>query len=173
MKIKIIIMSVMLSIGILNALNMGEKLPDITLEKDNGGNSAGQAWQAKTLKGKVHVVLYMDPDERKEAMPFLDRLNNQAYDKKRYSTVAIVNLAATWMPDTILEAMLSKKQKELHNTEFIFDKTKYLVKEWHVKDDASNVLIVDDEMKVVYQNSGKLSVSEIDKIMDIISKNIK
>ena len=128
----------------------------MVLDKDNGGDSKDNAWHSKNLQGKVHILLYMDPDKREESMPFLDTLNAEKYDKKKYSTVAIVNLAATWMPDAILESLLSKKQKELQNTEFVFDKTKCFVKKWQMKDDASNVLVLDKDMKVLYQKSGIL-----------------
>ena len=156
----------------IQAINIGDTLPSITLEKKNGGNNAEQAWHSKSLKGKVHVVLYMDPDKREEAMPFLNILNAKHFDEKKYSTVAIVNLAATWMPNGILEAMLSKKEVELNNTEFIFDKTKYLIEKWKLKDDASNVLICDKEGKLLYKKSGKLFNKDINKIMDIIKKHM-
>jgi len=172
MKIKYIVLNLITSITMIHAVSLGEKLPEITLDGDNGGNGSNQAWHSKSLEGKVHVVLYMDPDARKEAMPFLDILNEKEYDKKNYSTVAIVNLAATWMPNAILEAMLSKKQKELNNTEFIFDKTKYLVAKWQLEDDASNILVCDKSGKLLYKKSGKLSSLDIDKIMDMIEENI-
>lgn len=156
----------------LHALNVGEVLPPLTLEKKDGGNSNDKAWHAKSLQGKVHVLLYMDPDERKEAMPFLDALNTQNYDETQYSTIAIVNLAAMWMPDFVLETMLKNKQKELNNTTFVFDKTKYLVKKWQLKDDASNVIIIDKQMKVLYIKSGILSKDEVKDVLDRLEKMI-
>jgi len=68
--------------------------------------------------------------------------------------------------------LLSKKQKELQNTEFVFDKTKYFVKKWQMKDDASNVLVLDKDMKVLYQKSGILSKKDEKKILDIVEKQI-
>lgn len=154
------------------AVQMGEVPPPVLLDGDNGGKSNGTPWDSYTLVGKVHTVLYMDPDERKVAMPFLDALNSKKFDKTKYATVAIVNLAAMWMPNYVLETMLKNKQKEMDNTEFIFDKTKYVLKKWKLKDDASNVLIFDAKGKLLYQKSGTLSSKDISEIMDIISKNI-
>ena len=145
-----IVGSLFASMMMLHAVNVGEVLPPLTLEGNNGGDSSSKAWHSQNLEGKVHVLLYMDPDKRKEAMPFLDTLNAKQYDKKKYSTVAIVNLAATWMPDAILEAMLSKIPNELNNTEFVFDKRNYILAKWDTKDDASNVVILDENMKVLY-----------------------
>ena len=155
------------------ALQTGAVPPQVELEGENGGRHDGKEWNSNTLVGKVHTVLYMDPDERKEAMPFLNALNSQKFDKNKYATVAIVNLAATWMPNAVLETMLSKKQKELNNTEFIFDKTKHVLKKWQLKDDASNVLIFDTKGKLLYQKSGKLFPIDVEKIMEMISTHIK
>ena len=155
-----------------NALSVGERLPNVVLDKANGGTSDGQAWHTRDLKGKVHLILYMDPDKRKENQSLLDVLNSLDIDTKAYSTVAIVNLAATWMPDAILEGLLSKKQKELKNTSFVFDKKKVLVEKWKMKDDASNVLLVDKNSKVIYQKSGKISNSDIDTILSLIKQNL-
>ena len=172
MKIKMIIMGVLATCMTLHAVNIGEVLPPLSLEKKNGSNSNGKAWHSQSLEGKVHVLLYMDPDKRKEAIPFLDTLNSRNFDENKYSTVAIVNLAAMWMPNFVLETMLKNKQKELNNTTFIFDKTKYLVQKWQLKDDASNVLILDAKGKLLYQKSGKIFPVDVEKIMDIVSTNI-
>lgn len=172
MKLKIIILG-LLSAVVLHAVNVGEVLPEVTLQNNNGGDANDKPWSSKSLKGKVHVVLYMDPDERKKAMPFVDTLSGKNFDNNRYTTVAIINLAATWMPDIMLEKLMSKKQKEMKNTTFVFDKTKHLLKAWGLKDDASNIIVVDKNMKVLYKKSGKLSSVDMAKIMDIISKNIK
>jgi len=155
------------------AVKMGEVPPPLLLDGDNGGRSDGTPWDSYTLLGKVHTVLYMDPDERKVAMPFLDALNSKKFDKTKYATIAIVNLAAMWMPNYVLETMLKSKQKELDNTEFVFDKTKYLVKKWQLKDDASNVLIFDAKGKLLYQKSGTLSSEDVSEIMNLISKSIE
>ncbi len=156
----------------LHAVNVGEVLPPVVLDKDNGGDSKDKAWHSKNLRGKVHVLLYMDPDERKGVMSFIDTLNSKPYAKGKYSTVSIVNLAATWMPNAVLQSKLSKKQKELQNTEFVFDKTKYLVKQWQMQDDASNVLVLDKNMKILYQKSGILSKKDEKKILDIIEEQL-
>ncbi len=157
----------------LFAVEVGEVLPQAALSGKNGGLANEKAWQTSALKGKVHVLLYMDPDERKKVMPFLDKLNSVSLPSSEYSTVAIVNLAATWMPDALLETMLEKKQKELHNTQFIFDKTRHLVQKWEMKDDASNVLVLDKEMKILYKKSGILSAKDQIEILDLVNMTLK
>jgi len=154
------------------ALDIGTVPSHIVLDKDNGGSANGSAWDSHSLKGKVHTLLYMDPDKRDESQILLDALSKLKVDNKAYSTVAIINLAATWMPNSILQSKLREKQKELNNMEYVFDKTKFLVKKWHLKDDASNVVILDKNSKVIYQKSGKLSPKDVQEILQIISKTI-
>jgi len=155
-----------------NAVEVGHVLPKVILDKANGGTADDKVWNSKILKGKVHTLLYMDPDKRSDSQILLDALAKLNIDNHKYSTVAIINLAATWMPNSILQSKLKEKQKELNNMEYVFDKTKFLVKKWHLKDDASNVMILDKNSKVIYQKSGKLSTKDVEKILQIISKTI-
>jgi len=152
------------------ALNVGEFPSDIILDKANGGSSQGEAWYSKSLKGKVHTLLYMDPDKSDDSKLLLDALNKLKYKKGDYSTVAIVNLAATWIPNMVLESKLKKKQKELNNMEYVFDKKKYLVKKWHLKDDTSNVLVLDKQGRVIYIKSGKLMKQDVIEILKKINE---
>ncbi|SFP91872.1 YtfJ family protein [Hydrogenimonas thermophila] len=156
----------------LFAVKVGEILPHIILSVKNGGLYDNRAWDCNSLKGKWHILLYMDPDAKEEAMPFIEKLNRANLSSKRYSTIAIVNLAATWMPNSILKKMLNENQKNLNNTQFIFDQTKYLVKKWYMVDNTSNILIIDKNMKVIYKKSGKVSAQEQKKILNLIKNSI-
>ena len=160
-----IIMTLICLATMMQAVNIGDTLTSVSLEKENGATSNDKPWHSTSLQGKVHVILYMDPDKREESQELLDALKALETNSKDYSTVAIVNLAATWMPDVVLEGLLSKKEKELKNTSFVFDKKKYLVKKWQMKDDASNILIVDKNSKVIYKKVGKISSSDIEVIL--------
>jgi hypothetical protein len=146
------------------ALNVGEVPVPVVLKGDNGGDANGNAWYSTSLKGKVHVLLYMDPDMREHSSFLLETLQKMKLGHT-YSTVAIVNLAATWMPNALLESKLKSKQKELKQMEYVFDKTKYLVKKWHFKDDASNVVVLDKNSRVIYAKSGPLSSEDVVEIV--------
>jgi len=147
------------------ALSVGEVPPNIVIDKANGGTSRGKAWYSSSLKGKVHTLLYMDPDKREDSKLLLNALNKLKHNKKDYSTVAIVNLAATWMPDALLESLLEKKQNELKNMVYIFDKSKFLIKKWHLKDDTSNVFVLDKNSKIIYAKSGILTSKDVTEIL--------
>jgi len=152
------------------ALSLGEIPSNIVLDKSNGGTSEGKVWHSNSLKGKVHTLIYMDPDKREDSKLLLDALAKLNYPERVYSTVAIINLAATWMPNAILKSKLKSKQKELKNMEYIFDKTKFLIKKWHLKDDASNVFVLNKKSKVIYAKSGKLDSKDIINILNKINE---
>jgi len=165
---------VFLIVGVkLFGVDVGERLPLVVLEGENGGLGDKNGWSSQTLAKKVHILLYMDPDKRDEAMPFLDRLNKTEFPKQRYSTIAIVNLAATWVPDALLESILTKKQKDLKNTKFVFDKRKYLLKRWDFKDDDINILVLDKKMRVLYKKSGELSAKDQEEIFALVGELLK
>jgi predicted transcriptional regulator len=166
MNFKKIIFTVTLLGAVLNAFN----LSSVILKDGVKIHGKSYDWDSSQLKGKAHTILYMDPDKRKEVMSFLNALNSKNYKSSKYSTVAIVNLEATWLPNSILISKLNSKEKELKNTEFVFDRDKTLVKKWSLKDDDSNVIIVNKRGKVLFKKSGNLSKSDMNKIFNILSK---
>jgi len=150
------------------AIEIGKVPMAITLDGKNGGDAKGKAWHSSMLKGKAHLVIYMDPDERKNIEPLLKKIKR--VKKKSFSTVAIVNLAATWMPNGILMSKLKKNQKDMKNTEYVFDKKKILVKKWGLKDDNTVAMVFNKQGKLIYKKTGPLSSTHIGNILAIIEK---
>ncbi len=150
------------------AVNVGEVPKNVTIEGENGGLIAGGAWSSSSLKDKVHAVFYVDPDEKDVNEAFADALKAAGLDKSKYSTVAIVNMAATWKPNVIIEALLKSKQKKFPEALYVKDKKKVLVKEWGLEDDSSDILVFDKEGKVLYSHAGKLDTDEIKKVITLI-----
>ncbi len=154
------------------AVNVGEIPKSVTIEGDNGGLVAGGAWNSSMLKDKVHVLFYVDPDEKDTNKAFSNALKAAAFDRSKYASIAIVNLAATWKPNMIIEALLKSKQKEFPHAIYVKDKHKVLVKEWDLKDDSSDILVFDKSGKVLYSKAGKLDKTEIEKVLDLIKGNL-
>ncbi len=154
------------------ALTIGEIPKDINLSGDNGERVDGTAWQSKMLKDKVYVLFYVDPDKKDDNEAFIDALHEKNYDQEFYGSVAIINLKATWLPNFAIEKKLEAKQKEFPNTIYAKDKTKYLVQEWALADDASNVLIFDKDGKLIYQYDGAIEKDEMQKAFALIEENL-
>ncbi len=154
------------------AIEVGKVPPVVVLDGRNGSKVDGGAWRSDTLKGKVHIVFYVDPDERDTNEALAQALKKRRFDTKKVAPVAIINLAATWLPNIVLERLLKEKQKEFPNTLYVKDKRKVLVKRWQLADDASDILLFDKEGRLLYRKFGKVNEKEIAKVIAIIEKHL-
>jgi len=169
---KRIILSLLVLAGSAMAIELGKVPPAVSLSGENGAKVTGATWDSASLKGKVHVVFYVDPDKKDVNTPLTIALKQRHFNRDKYASVAIINLAATWMPNAILETKLKSKQKEFPDTIYVKDKKKVLVEKWQLADDASNVLIFGKDGKLLYQKAGKHNRDEIKAVLNLIEKNL-
>lgn len=169
---KKVVLGFMLLVGSAMALEIGKIPPAVTIEGEEGGWTNGKAWHSSMLKGRVYTVFYVDPDERDLNNGFADALKAKKFDRKKVNSVAIINLAATWLPNAIIESKLKAKQKKFPNTIYVKDKKKVLVKQWNLEDDNSDILIFNKEGKLIYKKFGKVSEKEIPEVLALIEKNL-
>lgn len=169
---KKIVWSLLLSSLSLFSLNIGEVPKEIVVENENGGQIDGTAWSSTMIKDKVYVLFYVDPDEKDTNNAVAEALKGKNYPLESYGTIAIVNLSATWLPNFAIESALKKKQESYPNTTYVKDKTKFLVKEWELQDDSSNVLVFNKKGELIYNYAGKLDDGEIQKVLNLIDGNI-
>ena len=127
---KKIILGFLVLAGSVVAVELGNVPSSVTLDGENGGRIDGSAWSSAMLKGKVHILFYVDPDERNLNEALSQALKKRHFDRKKYASVAMINLAATWLPNAILESKLKAKQKEFPDTIYVKDKKKVLVNKW-------------------------------------------
>ena len=170
MKKIILIVSILTSF--VSAITVGEVPKEVTIENENGALVSGEPWHSSMLKEKVYVLFYVDPDEKDTNNAFSETLKKQPYDLEKFGTVAIVNLKATWLPNFAIESALKEKQEKYPSTTYVKDKNKYLVKEWDLADDSSNILIFDKSGKLIYYFAGKMLDDEIAKALKLIEKNL-
>jgi len=154
------------------SLTLGQTPPNVVLEGKNGGKVDGTAWDSRMLKGKVYVLFYVDPDEKDTNEAFSEALKNRKFPYDKYTSVAIVNMAATWLPNFAIEAKLKAKQKKYPNAIYVRDKKKVLVKKWALEDDSSDILVFDKEGRLIFQHAGKLSDDQIEKVLSLIEHNL-
>ena len=169
---KKIILGLLVLVGSSFAVEVGQVPSAVSLSGDNGGKTDGSTWNTSSLKGKVHILFYVDPDKKDLNEALTKALKKRHFDRKKYASVAIVNLAATWMPNALIEAKLKSKQKEFPDTTYVKDKKKVLVKKWNLADDNSDVLLFDKNGKLIYKKFGKLSNAEIAKVLSLIEANL-
>jgi len=151
---------------------VGEQPPVVKLEGKNGAKVDGSPWSSDQLKGKVHVMFYVDPDERTLNDHVADALKAQNFSREHYGSVAVINLAATWLPNGLIESSLEDKQKEFPDTTYVKDFKKVLVKQWGVKDNTSNVLLFGPDGKLLFYRSDKLSDADVQELIKTIKANL-
>jgi len=157
----------------LYAIDVGEVPKNVTISGDDGGSVVdNSAWSASSIKDKVYVMFYVDPDEKDTNEEFSHALKAKHYDRANYGSIAIVNLAATWKPNFIIESILKSKQEEFPDTIYVKDKNKVLVKEWGIADDASDILIFSKTGKVLFYKVGAMSKEDMQKAFKIIKENL-
>jgi len=162
----------LLSAATLMAVEVGTIPPKVTIGGENGGRTDGKAWHSQMLQGKVYVLFYVDPDKKDVNEPFVQALKKHGFNHQTFGTVAVVNMAATWKPNVVIEALLKQKQKEFPDTTYVRDKKSVLVKRWKLADNESDVLIFDKRGRLIYKKFGKLSSKEIRKAIALIDKHL-
>ena len=167
-----VILGFLLLIGSCIAVELGQVPSAVTIDGDNGGRTDGKSWSSSMLKGKVHIVFYVDPDKKDLNENLSSALKKRHFNRQKYASVAIVNLAATWLPNAIIESKLKDKQKKFPDTTYVKDKKKVLVKKWNLADDNSDILIFNKKGKLIYKKFGKVSDTEIIEVLKLIEKNI-
>jgi YtfJ family uncharacterized protein len=153
-------------------LPLGKEPAEVVIEGKNGGKVAGGAWKSTELKGKIHVLFYVDPDESDTNNQTSEALKKQDFPHDKFASVAVINMAATWKPNSLISMKLNQKQKEYPTTVYVEDKTKVLVQQWGLKDDASDVVGFDKEGKVFFSVDGKLAPKDIEELIKGIKANL-
>jgi len=172
MKLITLLITTLLALN-LSAITVGEVPKNVTIEGDKGGLVVdGGLWNSSSIKNKVLVMFYVDPDEKDTNSHFTKKLKAQKYDRSKFGSIAVVNLAATWKPDFIIEKILKGKQEEFPNTIYVKDKKSVLVNEWEVADDASNILIFSKNGELLFYKSGAMSDEDTQTAFNIIENNL-
>lgn len=144
----------------------------IILKGDNGGYANGKTWNSDSLKGKINLILYTDPDQQKLAQLLVSKLDTLTFSKNRLRITFMLNTAATIIPNFIIRTKLKQKAKVSKNIEYVLDQNKKLVTKWNLKDEDLNVIILDKSDKVLYNHFGNITENDIKKIMEILNKSI-
>lgn len=158
--------------AVLAAPAPGKPLPAVSLEGKAGGRVDGSPWSSAELTGKVHVLFYVDPDQRKLNDHVADALKAERFDRARYGSVAVINLAASWLPNAILESSLEEKQKEFPDTVYVRDRRKALVERWGLADHSNDVLALDREGRVIFYRAGRVDEAGVAELIRAVRENL-
>lgn len=154
-------------------LQTGTPAPEAGLTGESGGTLDGKNWDHRDFLGKVQLIFYVDPDEREQGEALEDRLKDENFAVADVHSSAVINMAASGLPNFMIAMSLASKQKKFPHTTYAKDFRRQLVTSWGLQDDAYNFIILDRKGMVAYTKSGKPSDDEINgivrKIKDLIA----
>lgn len=154
-------------------LKIGHKVPSTIIEGKNGGLvDSDKPFNVKHLAGKVQIIWYVDPDEKDLNDYAVERLRKEKFPLDQVGSVAIINFDATVIPNWILAKIIANSQDKNKNTLYVKDMKKILVKEWGMKDDSSNLVVLSENLKVLYWYGGKLDKKTTDQFLEVVRKHI-
>jgi YtfJ family uncharacterized protein len=154
------------------AVEIGEIPPKVELREKLGGRLDGKPWSSEELQGKVHVLFYVDPDEKDTNNDASEALDREKFSNDKFQSVGIINMAATWLPNFAISSALKDKQKRYPKTIYVRDYKRVLVSAWKVADDSSNVLAFDKKGKLIFRKDGKLTAEEIQTLIKVIHDHL-
>jgi YtfJ family uncharacterized protein len=154
------------------AVEMGEIPPKVELKEKLGGRLDGKPWSSEELRGKVHVLFYVDPDEKDTNNDASEALDKEKFPSDKYQSVGIINMAATWLPNFAISSSLNDKQKRYPRTIYVRDYKKVLVQAWNIADDSSDVLVFDKKGVLIFRKDGKLTAAEIQTLLKVIREHL-
>jgi len=151
-------------------LKVGDKAADFQL-KDSMGKE--YSLDHPQFKGKVLYIAYVDPDEKDTNNHVEDALKKEkesgALDKTRYEGFGIVNLKASLMPNFLIKSAIKSKQEKT-GAIIIQDLDYTILNLWGLKNDSSDVVVLDKERICRYVYNGKLPAEELAKMLRIIKE---
>ena len=157
---------------VVQAIEIGEIPPKVGLKENLGGRLDGTPWSSAELQGKVHVLFYVDPDEKDTNNEASEALDREKFPSDQFQSVGIINMAATWLPNFAISSALKDKQKRYPKTIYVRDYKKVLVKAWKIADDSSNVFAFDKIGKLIFRKDGKLTAEEIQMLIKVIRDHL-
>lgn len=162
----------LLLLTIISTNSYAQKLPEVELSGENGGRLDGKAWNSSEIKGKVFAFFYVDPDEKDLNEAASKALSDAHFSLEKYASIAVINMAATWLPNFAIASSLKKKQEQYPDTLYLKDLKKVILDKWSLKDDSSNILIFDKKGNVVFKAMGKLSPVQIKEMLKAVNDNL-
>jgi hypothetical protein len=171
-ELLVIVLVVALAYATAHSTEPGQVPLPVELKEKTGGRLDGAPWSSEELKGKVHVLFYVDPDEKDTNNEASDALDREKFDGEKFQSVAIINMAATWLPNFAISSSLEEKQKRYPRTIYVRDFKKVMVDAWKIADDSSNVFVFDKSGRMIFRKDGKLGPDDIQNLIKVIRDNL-
>jgi YtfJ family uncharacterized protein len=170
--LKLLVLLFFVSQNAWAGLEMEQLPPKVELKDNLGGRLDGTPWSSSELKGKVHVIFYVDPDEKDLNNDASEALKAAKLSRDKFQSFAIINMAATWLPNFAISSALKDKQEQYPTTIYVRDYKKVLVSKWKIADDNSDVLAFDKSGRLFFKKYGKLNEKEIQELLKAVRHHV-
>ncbi len=148
------------------AATVGQVVPQVTI-RDANDNPASLPDYGK----KVIALFISDPDAADINDPFADKLKQANLDLSVYRGIGVANLPDTYLPNSVIRAMVRKKI-EKYDATILTDVDSTLAKAWGLGDlNGSGAVVVLDKKGVVrFQKKGAMTAAEIESTHQLVLK---
>jgi predicted transcriptional regulator len=153
-------------------IEIGQIPPKVELKEKLGGRTDGKPWSSEELRGKVHLLFYVDPDSKDTNNDASQALDRENFPIDKVQSVAVINMAATWLPNFAISAAIKDKQKRYPKVIYVRDYKRVLVDAWKIADNSYNILAFDKEGKLIFRKDGKLTEEEIRMLIKVIRDHL-
>jgi predicted transcriptional regulator len=149
-------------------LKIGEKAAGFKLQDSTGKEFS---LDSPDFKGRVLSIFYVDPDEKDMNSHVEDvLLKDPGLDRKvSYKGLGITNLKASALPNFIIKGVIKSKQEKT-GAVILLDYDYTILNLWGLKNDSSNLVILDKERICRYIYKEKLPPEEVAKMIAIIKE---
>jgi predicted transcriptional regulator len=171
-KALIFVLATFLINQVAQAVEIGEIPPKVELKEKLGGRLDGKPWSSEELRGKIHVVFYVDPDKKDTNDDTSEALDKENFPDDKFQAVGIINMAASWVPNFAISSFLIDKQRRHPEAIIVRDYKKVLVNIWKISDNSSNVLAFDGQGKLIFRKDGKLTTEDIQRLIKSIRDHL-
>ncbi len=153
-------------------LELGVPAPPLTLSGAAGGRLDGTSWSSSELRGRVHVLFYVDPDEKDLNEHVAQAIKREKFPDSEFGSVAVINMAATWKPQWLIAAILKRKQARYPRTVYVRDNRKALVERWGLDDDSYVITVFDRDGRVRFSRGGKFTDRQTRQLVELLRKEV-
>jgi len=114
----------------------------------------------------------VDPDEKDLNNDASEALKAEKLPRDKFQSFAIINMAATWLPNFAISSALKDKQKQYPTTIYVRDYKKVLINKWEIADDNNDVLAFDKNGRLFFKKYGKLNEKEIQDLLKAVRHHV-
>ena len=136
------------------------------------GELNGEDFNSDKIAGKAAVVFYVSPSKKDLNEEASEAVKKEKFDADKFSSVGIIDLKSSWIPNGLIVRSIKKKQEKYPRTIYLKDKNKYMPKALSFEPEGNDVFVFNAKGEEVYRHLGKLDKEDIVKLVSTLKKEI-